>query len=166
MNTQALQNIKKKETYSPFEGYDTAKYRFKIAGTSKRTIRRIAALQAGRSELDDQSRAKYAAMAGFEILDYETKTIAGEQKKLPVYNIIDKYDEYHFSAFLAQEIFEGCPPLVELEEQEMMVPHLDDETIPEIDFKAKIVNEDLFDALLEGEVNAAFLHWNVARGGM
>lgn len=138
-----------KEFWTPFDGYETSEYRYRVIGTSKKEIRKVSAINASRIELDEKTRVKWAIQAGQKPVRYEEK----KGKKYPVYELEDIYNEYYVQAALAEVLFVGFPKLLNVQRKE-------DES-----YDIEILNEELFDALSEGEVNSAFLHLMMKRNG-
>lgn len=136
--------------YKPFNGFDGPEHSFKLKPTSKGYVREVCDVQAKRMVLGDKLRCEYADQAGYP---------AAEKKKLAdgsvrrVFELADVYSEYHIHAAMAQAMFFDFPELIAVSET-------DDE------FTIDIVNQELFDALDDGQVNAAFLAFMSDRNGI
>ncbi len=151
--------------YYPFESVPQGsgvEEKYRLRKTSKGNIKKLAEICSMRISEDEEQRAIWAEQANFEPVGFievkidqktkkQEKYLTEEEKKVaiittskkPIYEVDDVFNEYYIHAALAEVLFEGFPKLIEVVDIESA--------------KIKILDEKLFDALLENEVNEAFL---------
>lgn len=108
--------------------------RFPLQKTTKKNVKAVCSVQASNTSLTDESRAIYLRDSG---------AFHGDENAV----VPDSFDSYTVTAALAQALFKGCPKIIEVKDESVV-----------------IVDEELFDALDEGVVNQAFMDFQMLRG--
>lgn len=97
------------QLFTPFEGYDTKEFRFKIVPLSDSNVRKIMTVATQFVGIPQDKRIEFARIAG---LSPEIVEVDG--KKQEKWEFQQKYTQQTFYAALAQAMFLGFPKIVEV----------------------------------------------------